>query len=123
MVNVIDVDLEPCLSEAKSLASFVWAVADRRGRKPNTYDENEYKAAWIACVHIAQREYFRLEIAALERGKPLPRSSSLLKLALSIDSAGILKSRWTAEKCSFESRCCPPGDPFQQRTFYSIDHR
>ncbi|EFX62669.1 hypothetical protein DAPPUDRAFT_269972 [Daphnia pulex] len=59
MVNVIDVDLEPCLSEAKSLASFVWAVADRRGRKPNTYDENEYKAAWIACVHIAQREYFR----------------------------------------------------------------
>lgn len=53
MVNVIDVDLEPCLSEAKSLASFVWAVAARRGRKPNTYDENEYKAAWIACVHIA----------------------------------------------------------------------
>jgi hypothetical protein len=78
-----------CLSEVKSLASLVWAVADRRGRKQNTYDENEYKTAWIACVHIAQNEYFRLEISALEAGKPLPRSSSLLKLAPSIDSAGI----------------------------------
>jgi hypothetical protein len=89
MVNVIDVDLEPCLSEVKSLTSLVWAVADRRGGKQNTYDENKYKTAWIACVHIAQWEYFRLEIAALEAGKPLPRSSSLLKLAPSIDSAGI----------------------------------
>lgn len=92
MVNVIDIDPDKqCLMEAKSLASLVWAVADRHGRKPNTYDESEYRAALIACVCIAQREYFQSEIAALEAGLPLPRSSLLLKLAPSIDREGTLR--------------------------------
>ncbi|KAI9563150.1 hypothetical protein GHT06_010608 [Daphnia sinensis] len=114
MVNVIDIDPDKqCLMDAKSLASLVWAVADRHGRKPNTYDESEYRAALIVCVRIAQRE-----------GRETTTKIVATPEIGTIDRSGrYSQSRWTSEQRSVKLRRYTSIDPVQQRKVYYVDHR
>ena len=52
----------------------------------------EIKDAEEEIVHLAQREAFRDEYAALSSGKPIPKKSQLIKLSPCIDDDGVIRS-------------------------------
>ena len=66
-------------------------IRDNRNASMELLPE-EIKDAEEEIVHLAQREAFRDEYAALSSGKSIPKKSQLIKLSPCIDDDGVIRS-------------------------------
>jgi hypothetical protein len=103
LVSVAEVDIQPIQvqrwgSLQKSIRVFGWILRFlRNARSPasnrNTSDLTfeELEIAKTQLIRTVQRQFYRDEIARLEGGLPIQKSSSIYKLSPYIDSEGLLR--------------------------------